>query len=433
MDTDYITNTNFYFGKSFNFANPEIFSISTTATWIVNVSGIFKGDFDMTNCYHLNNMTFPHNVYHKKCKNKTGCNTSTYSNQSTVPHKWIEKNKDIFCNNVTNSKMTELCTVIIHGVLDWLSRAVILVPCDLIIYNTKFVCSYEVHERTEMIEFSDFLVKTSHDSFFHSSSFRQHILNKQNIFFMCKDRTFILNYHECDGIGNCPECEDEQNCTNVCDFHQNAIPINRNCFTSCHMSNCTCSALFYQCKLGGCIRSSKICDDHDDCIDGSDELMEICSGHYHLFHSMFNHNWKETLMIPSVHSVLSCSNFLIPSFQFCDGVSHCDHGLDERKAICDSVTIPLSLQCPGEGIFVTPQWVTDEIVHCKFSFDDELPSLMDEHLPPSCQGKGFAVMCSETSSVPALKNMTKSLTLNRIMFHNNEPYTLNHVPLLIIL
>ena len=36
--------------------------------------------------------------------------------------------------------------------------------------------------------------------------------------------------------------------------------LSADCFTHCHSSNCTCSPLFYQCHIGGCIPMSKVCD-----------------------------------------------------------------------------------------------------------------------------------------------------------------------------
>ncbi len=93
--------------------------------------------------------------------------------------------------------------------------------------------------------------------------------------YRCEDNTCILSHYKCDGIWDCPDGSDEDDCTAVCRFWaSDAIDdLLMLCYNSCFQENCTCHALYYQCDVsGGCIPASRVCDGFNDCKEGEDEL-----------------------------------------------------------------------------------------------------------------------------------------------------------------
>ncbi len=93
--------------------------------------------------------------------------------------------------------------------------------------------------------------------------------------FACADGSCILQHYYCDGKTDCPDGSDERDCSHVCVFSEGVKPSDHtsNCYTDCHHSNCSCHALYYQCRTGGgCIPASKLCDGKVDCGAGEDEL-----------------------------------------------------------------------------------------------------------------------------------------------------------------
>ncbi len=100
--------------------------------------------------------------------------------------------------------------------------------------------------------------------------------------FTCGDGSCILQHYFCDGKTDCPDDSDETDCNHVCLFSEETKMSDHtaNCYTDCHHSNCTCHALYYQCRIGGgCIPASKLCDGKTDCAADEDELECFVSGH----------------------------------------------------------------------------------------------------------------------------------------------------------
>ncbi len=93
--------------------------------------------------------------------------------------------------------------------------------------------------------------------------------------FSCTDKSCILAHYACDGRKDCLDGSDEESCNDVCVFHHH-VPGRTdvdNCYRDCFPTNCTCAALYYQCRSsGGCIPASTLCDGNADCVDGEDEM-----------------------------------------------------------------------------------------------------------------------------------------------------------------
>ena len=96
--------------------------------------------------------------------------------------------------------------------------------------------------------------------------------------FTCQDGTCILEHYVCDGVTDCPDSSDEVDCDHVCTFVDESVTERKDCFLSCHSSNCTCSELYFHCSLGGCVPWSRVCDGVNDCPNNEDE--HICQFYY---------------------------------------------------------------------------------------------------------------------------------------------------------
>ncbi|ELT91369.1 hypothetical protein CAPTEDRAFT_28626, partial [Capitella teleta] len=108
------------------------------------------------------------------------------------------------------------------------------------------------------------------------------------------DGSCILLQHVCDGHGDCPLNEDENNCTEVCQ-PQNTL----------HK---------FQCASGECISLAKVCDCFPDCLDGSDEIgshLQNCIGF-------------------GCYGMFTCDiSYCLPLRYLCDGIYDCPEGQDE--------------------------------------------------------------------------------------------------------
>ncbi|ELT92799.1 hypothetical protein CAPTEDRAFT_228056 [Capitella teleta] len=96
----------------------------------------------------------------------------------------------------------------------------------------------------------------------------------------CDDKTCILADQRCDGIINCNDETDENACSveDICeaDSSLQSSGTLEYCFKECLGPSCVCNELYFQCRLGGCIPLSKLCNYAVDCPrDQSDE--EFCN------------------------------------------------------------------------------------------------------------------------------------------------------------
>ena len=75
-------------------------------------------------------------------------------------------------------------------------------------------------------------------------------------YFMCLDDSFIGATLQCDGIPDCPEAEDEYNCSNICTSNSG------DCFSECVYPTCRCHDYYYQCLSGKCVTFDRLCNGH---------------------------------------------------------------------------------------------------------------------------------------------------------------------------
>ena len=88
---------------------------------------------------------------------------------------------------------------------------------------------------------------------------------------MCRNREYIPGLYTCDGTVNCVDKSDELNCPGICIF-KGRVHMNLTfCSNVCSPKDCLCSRIYFQCRFGGCIPESKMCDQHADCHYAEDE------------------------------------------------------------------------------------------------------------------------------------------------------------------
>ncbi len=163
----------------------------------------------------------------------------------------------------------------------------------------------------------------------------------------CQDGSCILQTQLCDGVNDCDDGKDEQQCW--CTVNGNMVNDILFCSSQCVPEECTCPPMYYQCKGGGCIQYSFMCDHVVHCRDGSDE---ICNG--------TDHTTNKTAG-PSNDTYFTCdiSGYKILSTLVNDLISDCPggHGEDEihyknvldrivKKDVCPIGYLPCVLGHP---------------------------------------------------------------------------------------
>lgn len=121
---------------------------------------------------------------------------------------------------------------------------------------------------------------------------------KEPLWFKCREGPCISSSFRCDGHYDCPNEDDEMNCREYVPHHENTecnsdefkctldglcLPLEHVCdgqpqcidksdeILGCEQIKWKCEHGFL-CKNGHCLANKKwLCDDHDDCGDGSDE------------------------------------------------------------------------------------------------------------------------------------------------------------------
>ena len=191
----------------------------------------------------------------------------------------VAQNEQIFCLMDTNTRQLLLnhkdkC-IAIHYQHFCSCPTVMLIPCSFQFENVAFLC---MDMNTTLNK--DPKTNNTIPIPYKVEYFNYHRLNnisKSDDLFECADLTYISDFYVCNGIDDCPSGNDESNCTDICIYDGDSEPSGSTCFTDCSEETCSCMHQYYQCRSGGCVAASTICDCIPDCKDGSDEMMDLCS------------------------------------------------------------------------------------------------------------------------------------------------------------
>ncbi|KOX76539.1 Vitellogenin receptor [Melipona quadrifasciata] len=134
--------------------------------------------------------------------------------------------------------------------------------------------------------------------------------------FKCKDGHCIRNEWICDGVPDCLDKSDEENCEN------SMIPVDK----------CNNEYDRYLCKNKRCIFLNATCNEKDDCGDNSEENVDACKkADTACKEAQCQHNCRKT----PVGAQCSCrSGYKLMNDQTCEDVNECDnYGTCDQKCI----------------------------------------------------------------------------------------------------
>uniref|UniRef100_A0A8C4XVC9 Low-density lipoprotein receptor-related protein 2 n=1 Tax=Falco tinnunculus TaxID=100819 RepID=A0A8C4XVC9_FALTI len=150
--------------------------------------------------------------------------------------------------------------------------------------------------------------------------------------FSCGNGRCVPQYYQCDGVDDCHDNSDEQNCGSL---------------------NNTCASSAFTCASGQCIPGRWRCDKHNDCFDGSDELHCPTQGPTSCPVTMF-----------------TCDNRrCIPRIWLCDTDNDCGDGSDEKNCTFTGTCEPRQFQCPDHRC-IDPFYVCDGDKDCMDGADE---------------------------------------------------------------
>ncbi|KNC32980.1 hypothetical protein FF38_07208 [Lucilia cuprina] len=131
--------------------------------------------------------------------------------------------------------------------------------------------------------------------------------------FQCAYGACITGNFKCNGVVNCVDGSDETRflCNSKVNYEKE---LQGSCVFPTSM----------ECQSGECISNDKLCDGHEDCLDGSDEIVQVCS----------------FLKCPE-YSFRCGYGACVPGLSACNGIKDCRDGSDEIASICSNITITM--------------------------------------------------------------------------------------------
>ena len=133
-------------GTLFNYGlkTPHSLGANNFTIWITSADeASYTNDaFMIENCRNLTKLKLPVTKYSsRQCNNLSQCETVWSLNNFDVPDYIWHANYDFFCDSKDIMfPYMDNCAIIVHDVLSFANRAFLLIPCDLNVAYTKFIC-----------------------------------------------------------------------------------------------------------------------------------------------------------------------------------------------------------------------------------------------------------------------------------------------------
>ncbi|KAH8251267.1 hypothetical protein KR032_004638 [Drosophila birchii] len=117
------------------------------------------------------------------------------------------------------------------------------------------------------------------------------------------------------------------------------------------------------CANGANMETSMYCNGIVDCLDGSDELPQICINNTN-YRSKYRGNCEQT-------EIQCLPRECVPEYKTCNNEIDCNNGLDESLEMCMHNCGAECFRC-GNGLLIEEDWLCDNYMHC-LDGTDELP------------------------------------------------------------
>ncbi len=178
--------------------------------------------------------------------------------------------------------------------------------------------------------------------------------------FKCSNEECIPYWWKCDGTPDCSDASDELECHNGNNSNSGAPPLPPPP-PAPPSSPASCSDSKFRCNSGQCVWQAWVCDDDEDCEDGSDESEEVCADVVRCS----QHEYRCEL-----------SGECMDSAKLCDGKRDCADGSDETG-------------CDGDD----PEYDDDDDTY--YEDDDGTPHLRCQEGEFSCDNGGYCIPASK--------------------------------------
>ncbi len=295
----------------------------------------------------------------------------------------------------------------------------------------------------------------------------------------CRNGPCISNLYQCDGSGQCTDNTDETDCEPIC-FNvslpdkEKQTNLEDLAFSNtwCRSENCTpftcqCNRKWFQCRSGGCIQFSFVCDGTVHCSDGTDELYCYEENDARIKLPLIptttvHQNECSNLTVPCTpfenscfpvdklcvfergtnRSPSFCSNaghvrgcsplecpgmfkcataYCIPFYMVCNKAIDCPDGEDEAK--CDVLKCKNLFRCSKEQTCINLHRIQDGRPQCSVTGEDEFAF----HLvpcPPPCQCRGYVITC-ESQGLMLIPSFP--IPIKALLVRGNKLQSLDHI------